>query len=636
MRLRPVGLALLASLAAASQASGQGLRLEPIEGALLLGFDGLTSRPEGVPDSYDRGTLREALLVDLRGSLYSPRLLAFDLSLRPTFRQDRWSDPAGTDAAGSRQLFGSAAVRLLPAGPVSLGFRAHRSEDLIRGRFDQRADSESRGLQLTSALRTAYMSVIASYDRSSGEVAWTSGPQAGVVRVRDQSRLRLRAQSSKTQASFERVETREVERDESVYYRAQVNNRQRWGKGSSLVSRFNYNLREGDPGSEALSWGQSARLQHTRDVYTSLGYNLFGSETRLGTDRGWSVSAGETVRLSPNVGLALSGSFDRRSSEAGRFTDARIQPEANFTLRLPAGARLQGRFGVGYRWRSRETGDGGLAAIVGEVHQVDESNRFFLEQLFPRPSSVRITSEDQVLHFELGIDYRLTESGPLLEVTVLPSGRIQTGDVLLVDYEYEVLPSVEGGSLLANYGLTISLGGLSAYHTRALESPRDEGPTDVAAPLFTESDFLTAGLRYAAPTPLGQLSVGAEWQRAEYPPSISDVYTASAGLGFFLGREWKGRAGARWSLRRNGGRYDIGEIEAAMTWTANPRLALTAEVSGYEWRDDPRRQRFAGLTLGLDWRFAKLTAGVRFDHLTWSYANDKSDDRLIVRLARSF
>jgi hypothetical protein len=71
-------------------------------------------------------------------------------------------------------------------------------------------------------------------------------------------------------------------------------------------------------------------------------------------------------------------------------------------------------------------------------------------------------------------------------------------------------------------------------------------------------------------------------------------------------------------------------------WFPRIGLSLYGELAGYEWREEDRRQRYVGATLGADWQVGKLTVGARYTHLSWSFGREQTDDGFLLRVARAF
>ncbi len=633
--------ALLATLILPSPASlhAQGiLRLEPLHGDIGIGYDGRLNASEA-PSSSRTQVLREWIGVRVAGSVVDPGLAQFHLNLRPAFSQGWWSGTGfeGTDTGGRQGLFGDAMVQLFSTGPVSLNARVFRSRDIIESRFDQRTETDSEGFVVSGNFRSKYLNVNAVYDESESDGVFTSLVSSPGRRYTDRKQFMLVAQNSKTRVRYQRLERDDLLRVDDEYLRHQLigTNDQRWGKGSNLRSRVGYTLQEGTGSTETLNLGQSVHLQHTGEVATNLNWFLNNSQTRFDDARGWGASLTETVRPSRSVMLSLTGGFEGRSFTAGNSGSWRVMPRAQFTHELTPGMLFSAGGGLGYQYRSQENAEDGFGTAVGERHVVPQSLRFLLGQPMIDPTSVRLISEDALIAFEQGFDYRLNASGPFLEVIALPGGRMLSGTVVLADYRFELLPTADGGILRWEYNLSLAVGGLQVYHS--LSGDQKQGQTETEVPLFGETDNAIAGIRYDTESPIGNLHFDGEWRRTAFDGIASQLYAVNASTGFSFARQWRGGAGIGWSSRRDGTRWDMFRGYGKLIWTPIPRLNVTGTLSAHQWeRDIGGSERFIGAAVGADWTVRQLTAGIRYEHNAYVRNLDRSENRLMIRISRAF
>jgi len=633
-----VVLAALAVSLPAGDARGQGLILRRPTGELVVGYDGQRSTAPDAPTATNQ-VVREWLAVQLRGAIYSPGLLSFDLNLRPALSQLSW-DFADEHQTGNRDdLYGSASVRLLSRSPLSFTAQGYRSQQNFTGTFDTRSDSEGSGYLFGGSFRNPYLSLTARYQRNEADVLTTSPGTEATRRFQRTRQALVTAQNSKTRITLDRFELDDLLRPNDYRRdRLLASNRQRWGKGSSLVSSFQYWDQEGTGTAEVFVWDQAVLLRHTRDVSTSIRYSLTDQQTPNDFNRGWTAGLTESVRLSRSLSASLAGRGDSRKSQLGRFQNYYVDGTVAGSTTIPGRFRLAGSVGGGYRWREQQTGAGGVATVIGEQHEVGPSRRFLLDQLQADPASVRATSEDATVLYERGLDYRLFRSGVFIEFVALPGGRIETGSVVLLDYRYNLLPSASGEAVRVIYSLDLSRGGFRAYHRNTMELPTEEDPI----PLFSDSRQTVTGVGLQTATPVGLADFGAEWSYNRIQPVESNVYLVRGGLGLALDRRWRGRLEARWSSRRNGARYDILEGSSYLEWAPQPRLRLFGELSGYDWTQEASeapielRGRFVGVGVGAEWKPGLLTLAIRYDRLHWDESTNLAQDRLFASLARRF
>ena len=507
----------------------------------------------------------------------------------------------------------------------------------IESRFDQQTETDAEGFIITGNFRSEYLNVNAVYDQNESDGIWTSSVSSSGRRNTRRRQFNLVVQNSKTRVRYQRLAVDDLLRTDDDYLRHQLigTNDQNWGKGSSLRSRVSYTQLDGTSSVETLNWGQSVHLQHTADVGTNLNYYVNDTQTRFDATKGWGAGLTETVRLSSSLITSLTGGANGRRSTAGSYSSWRIMPRAQYTHELAAGIRFSGGGGVGYQYRSQESDEDGYGTVVGERHVVPPSIRFLLDQPNVDPTSVRITSEDAVILYELGPDYRLFVSGPFLEVIAQPGGRIEAGQVLLVDYRFALLPTADGGIVRWEYNLGLAVKGLQLYHS--LSGDEKTGQTSTEVPLFGETDNAVAGIRFDSETPVGALHVDGEWRKTSFDGQSSEVFSLDGRLGFSAGREWRGHVGAGWSSRRDGARWDMFRGLGKVIWSPLLRLNVYGSLSANHWdRDIGGQEQFFGAAVGADWTIRQLTAGLRLEHNSYENRLSRAENRLIFRVSRKF
>jgi hypothetical protein len=635
-----LGIAAAASLILAHSALGQGLfSVDRPEGELLLGYDGQRSFGRGVP-AFTNQALRESLLLRVRGSIYSPRLLSFDVNFRPALSQLAWRSGDVRQSGSRNALFGSGGIRVLSGAPASMFVQAYRTRDNFSGIFGTRAEAENSGFTVGGDLRTPYMTFTGQFQMAEADVLTTAGLDRGMRRRQKSERAVLYAQSSKTRITLERFELDDLLRPQDIkWYRALLNNRQRWGKGSALITNFQYwDRRNQFFPSTSIVFSQAAVLRHTLDVSTNLQWSVADSKTPFDRNRIYTAAISERVQASRTLSFGVSGRGDWRNFNRGSMRNYLVDINAGGNAQLPFGTLLQASGAAGYRWRSQQVGSGGVGTALGEPHEITESRRFLLDQFQPDPTSVRATNEDGTILYEDGLDYRLVPSGPYLEFVALPGGRIQAGDVVLVDYRYNLLPSASAEFFQVLYSLDLTFRSFRAYHRNTLNLPTESDPVIV----FFETQIMTTGLQFQTPTQFGQLDAGAEWVRNRFDPITTDIFSVFGGFGYRFGPRVNGSLRANWSTRRNETRYDIFQGRAALEWFAMPGLRVTGQLSAYDWSQQlgrglkPIHGRFIGGGLGAEFRIGLMRLEGRYDHLMWSNSSSSGQNRLYFRFSRVF
>ena len=630
-----LALAALTALVGPSVGWAQGiLQLEPITGDVTLDFNSYASSTTGSSGSATR-ILRESLGVRFAGSLYRPSAVRFDISLRPALSQGRWTTGDISDNGNRSTLYGSGQLRFLTGSPVSLWARAHRSRDEFSGLFGQETRSETEGFQFGADFRSPYLNANVSYLENESDALWSTPGTAPRRRLQDRSQLILNVTNSKTRVRFDRLELQDELRPTGfLRYRTLATNRQRWGKGSSLLSRFSYTNQQGSGTVQSLLWGQNVHLQHTRLIATDLRYSVTDVSTPGEQIKGWTAGFNESVRLSEKLALLLDGSGSRQTANVGSVQNWRIQPRVRYNTRLPGDIRLAVGGGVGYRWRIQDTGEGGTRSVIGESYVVPPSGRFLLEELNPDPTTVRITNDEGSVLYDPGADYRLFESGSFLEVIIEPGGRILPGETLLVDYDHFVFGSSRAELLSWNYGIDLQVKGLQLYHSLASDDRvRTTNPDD---PYSGDNRNAIAGIRFQSATPVGALTLNGEWRETSLGQEKTELMLVDADLSFLISQRWRGTAGAGWSTRRDGFRYDLYRAYGRVQWNATRTLQAYADLAANSWERIDQNELFVSGAIGVDWNVALLTVGARLERRHIDSGPTRIQNRIMVRASRRF
>jgi hypothetical protein len=513
--------------------------------------------------------------------------------------------------------------------------RAHRSRDEFSGLFGQETRSDTEGFQFGADFKSPYLNASASYLENETDALWSTPGTAPRQRLQDRSQFILNVTNSKTRVRFDRLEIHDQLRPTGfLRYRTLATNRQRWGKGSSLLSRLTYTDQQGTGAVQSLLWGQNVHLQHTGSIATDLRYSLTDVTTSGERIKGWYAGFNEMVRLSPKLAFLLDGSGSRQTANVGSVQNWRIQPRVRVNTKLPAGIRLAVGGGVGYRWRIQDTGAGGTRSVVGESHVVPPSGRFLLEELNPDASTVRVTNEEGTVLYDPGADYRLFESGSFLEVIVLPGGRILPGEALLVDYDHVVYGSSRSELLSWSYGIDLQVKGLQLYHS--LTSDNRVKTTNPDDPYTGDNRNVIAGIRYQSATPLGALTLNGEWRETSLGQEKTELMLFDADLSFLISERWRGTAGAGWSTRRDGFQYDLYRAYGRVQWNATRNLQAYADLSANAWERIDQDELYVGGAVGVDWNVALLTIGARLERRHTDSGPMRVQNRIMIRASRRF
>jgi len=637
MRVRPLTVAtvLWLTVLLPSQAAGQGLVTTNAAGEVAVDYNGRwLEKTSGTLDGHSR--FREWLLFRTQGFFTDPRLLDFDVTLRPLLGQQTWP---GSGSPGGTITRLDGAARVSAFNEHSIGLTAHAlrlSEDqALRFGGDQAFDLAIWGGRLDG--RWAPLPMRLEYRDESRRNVNRISP--GRITELDQRwrRLKFDASNRKTRIELERLDLDDrIGPSDFRHNRADFNNTYRWGKGSRVTSQFAYLDRVGSGTVERINWRQSARIQHLRSMASEIGYTLFDQTAPDDFSRGWGTSYNGTWQVNQPIRLAFDAFAQARSFRLGDQSYARLRPRFEFNYGPSSAFRFRVSAGAGYEWHQQATSEDGFSTVVDERHVVDETAQFLLDQAFADPTSVVVKSEDASLVYEPGFDYRLELIGVFVGVAALPGGRLVPGVRVLVDYRFVLLPGGDANAWIYDYDVSVWLGPLTAYHRRSDQNETGSGPPTPIGTL-QELDYAVTGFRLSGNTPVGNMSVVAEIDRRDARTFNSTGGRIRGTWRFLATSSVSGMVSAGWRVRENGDRFEAFEGESLIEWSATRSLRLGARFSAYDWEDGPvRRERFIGGGLAAEWRHRRLRFTMRWDHNAWTQANERTENRLLAFISRSF
>lgn len=616
--------------------AGQGVRVQSLSGEIGADFDGRDlSYANETSNGY--GRFREWVLLRAEGSILTPGLLDFDVRLRPMIGQRYWTGLSDSPSGNLKSLDGGARATLLARRPLSLSadiLSIDETEDLAFG-GEQNYDLRTWGARLDA--RWTLIPMKLEYRERHLDRIIRSSPENLSHRQDSYRRLRFEARNQKTNLSLEQFNFDDrIGSADFDQFLGRFDHNFRWGTGSDLNSQLTYVDRTGSGARKTVSWRQGGMIKHPSTFASEFNYNLFDGRYPADFSRGW--GADYRLRWDPTgrSRIWLEGYTQSESFRAGSRAYTRIRPGAEITF---GKERRQLRLAAttGYEWHSQATSEtDGTGTVSGERHQVDQTRRFLLDRPFPEPSTVVVRSADGTITYVAGFDYELLPDPPFVEVVVLPGGDLGPGATLRVDYQYSILPGGEANALTYSVDATLSLGPFSIYHRRAQQAQLGGGPP-APIPTLLEYDNSATGLQLSGATPVGALSVRAEYTQRSSRTFSNEGFSVGGTWTFLATRDLRGRAFGSWWNRTNGVRFEMLQAETTLEWRVHSNLRLLGRLSGYDWNEsDGRREQFLGAGLGFEWRLRQLIVSARYDRKSWDLSNSRVEDRILARISREF
>jgi hypothetical protein len=271
----------------------------------------------------------------------------------------------------------------------------------------------------------------------------------------------LTGRSRKLQITLEneRVDDNVFGRDYEIS-RGLVQHNVYWGRNSNLFSTIRAFDRQGSNAFRSLTWNESVRINHTEDLTSLTSYRYYSQEADTKTTLHEGV-----FQLEHSLYNNLDSQFRLRgSSENSDFRDRdefETGGRANYRKTFKFGTISAG-LNAAY-WLTDRVSEAGFAEIINENHIATFVIPIILEEQLVNQASIVVTAEDGFVYAE-GLDYEVLRlGGTFTELRIFPSGRIIIGDLLLVSYQYELLPSAKYNSLSTGYDFSYTYRWIRLY-----------------------------------------------------------------------------------------------------------------------------------------------------------------------------
>jgi hypothetical protein len=221
----------------------------------------------------------------------------------------------------------------------------------------------------------------------------------------------------------------------------------RWNFGGGhrhrLDSELNYYNQHGTFDIERTRWRELLRFEHSEALRSWLLFEVLdrtqGSLSGVAPieERSYSLSGTIEHRWYDSLITQL-GAYGQRQEFGSGLDINRCGLTADFDY------RKMNRWGVlraGYQFRAqRENRDGGMqqAEVLDERHTFNDPEPIVLSNPNVDVGSIQMTAEDRITFYTIGRDYTIDTIGDRVEIYRVPTGRILNGQVVLVDYTFDI------------------------------------------------------------------------------------------------------------------------------------------------------------------------------------------------------
>ena len=584
---------------------------------------------------YGENRFRQWVVVPFSGEVLDKDIFRYTLELRPSFSQQTASGLP--DPMIGRNLGVSAEATLMRARPLHGTVSWSRMDGRMSGGFGTQGEYDNSHLQTQLAFRNPYLPISASWSHRSSENVTQVGPQLVPIMTSDLVRTtRLSARNSKLNATYDRAHfTNRISETTYSTNALRIDHWFRWGKGSELVSRYSSTNRSGLLAFSRRSWTERLRIQHLKTAYTVVSMRRYrsGGTTMMsdGYSYDWRFSM-QPVRWLNTGASAFSG---RSRFDGGQQDNLSVGPDLGFTAELPGGARISGRASGTFVRRVRNA-DERSREVVDELRSVDETRTVSLESFFIDPETIVVLSGDGATVLLRGIDYEVEPVGSATQLRILPTGRIELGETVLVSYIFNPIADYENEGFAGRFGVDLRVGRFSLRHSRSYRSTSTKG--DDTPSVTGDYDQQSTNLSYSGVLPIGRTRLDLGHRRRSSSAVNYEVLEGKASTGFAIfdrARVFLDVMMRR--VREAAEQVDVVSANASVHWVPVADLRLRSGVVLQEWR---RRlngdQRIITGTASLDYRvgLSRITVSYNLDY-QWSFVVT-TGSRISVFFSRRF
>ncbi len=458
-----------------------------LEAELLFGYEWdvqEVSAAQAPRTRFERMNFTERLHFANRGFIFDPRLFNFRLGTTLGLFQEQFST-TGQDTSSEGNLLGfDVSGVFLENKPYPLTVFGNRSEDVVTREFAG-----------TSKV------LLESYGGS-----WTlrETPLRSLLSMRRehvQQRLGFGARSTKREetrsvASYQGTRLGEVT-DIDVNYEfddvgdevapdlsfrthdAGASYRVLFGPylEKDLVSRVRLFNRQGRVDTLFTQTDQNLRIDHTETLASSWDYTFVLNKVSDTRSLAHAGGAGLQHRLFGSLTTNARGVANFSEVEDGQTLGYGGNLSVNYSKRIP----FEGRFSAGgsgaYRIDNQRF-PSGETFVFQERHTVQDFQPLFLNSARVIEDSIFLTDESGTIAFEKGFDYSVMQIGQLTAVEPLPGGRLQDGQVILIDYRFLTAPDLDFSTLTRGFNLAVDYDWVSLFFERQQSEQRLLSGTD--------------------------------------------------------------------------------------------------------------------------------------------------------------
>jgi len=273
-----------------------------------------------------------------------------------------------------------------------------------------------------------------------------------------------------------------------------------------LESNLNYQAQSGAPSSDTLSANANLQWAHKQSLNSRYAYSVTQQSSGQTRSKAQSLSAGVSHQLYKNLNTSLQVSTNHAQMAGGTTRSLAGQFGQTYTHSIPGGGSLSTSWSAGHQIDRNALVSGDIK-VINEPHTAPAplafGQGFDLNQRFVVRSTVAVRNGSGTLMME-GSDYVVVDSwvdSRKTRVEPLPTSlTLAAGDALLVDYVYQVDPTLSSRTQSRSFGMGLSYpwGNLAFGRSSSQAMPVDLSEKSANSPFLQSSAqrFVQLGTNY--------------------------------------------------------------------------------------------------------------------------------------------
>jgi len=593
-------------------------------------------------------TLKGGLRLSQSGYFMDPGILRFNYTIEPwyskgRYRSNTYSEKQKADSLGYHFGIDFLQGTTLPVRGSLLASDSTYTSNSNMGRHDE-TDLKNYTALLSWLFRPLPMTFRYNY-RDFNQISSLVTRSADIVRNETEQVFAIQAKNAKMQIKAEhrslddKVKSRDNDFEEN---RATLRHRFTWGHESQLDSRFKYYNRTGYNALKSIELNESATIHHTKNVTSRTTY-VFNQTGRNDQAKRHTGIFRLTHTLYQN--LRTSGYLLGRDSRSANLaeTEGQVGLGANYNKNDFKGIGVN-LFARGYLARHNRTSKAGFLEVSEQSRSVPLTGEVILNDRFIETGTIIVTDATRTVIYEQSIDYEIEALvDNLTRLLVLPGGRIQTGDVILISYNSAILPSARYNQFNSNNGFTLRFGQLSVSYADYRVNYKTLSGAGTG--FLSNTRDSNAHVEYVWNTKQTTNQLGVERRKFSNGAFSVTSDTINQSTSFRFSRRMLVNLTATASVSKTREEtIDLYLLNLNLTWQPNPRWTIRPDISAHRRKSNRSNPELISttediLSAGLEahWAFRKLTMDFSARHNERTIDNTKSrDNSLRLYLRRRF